>query len=133
MAGGRPTTYKPEYCETVLRLGAEGASVVEMCAEIGVDRNTLERDWPSQFEEFSQSLSKARLSAQSWWEKTGRIGMFESPGGVKLNQGIWSRSMAARFPHDWRENSKVENTHAGPDGGPVTVSVAVAYVDPPKD
>lgn len=43
--------------------------------------------------------------------------MFEEPGGVKLNPSIWSRSMAARFPKDWRENSKHEVS--GIDGAPI--------------
>ena len=45
--------------------------------------------------------------------------MKEAPGGVRLNTGLWSRSMAARFPREYRENSKVEVV--GKDGGPIEV------------
>lgn len=117
MPAGRPTDYRPEYCEKVIALGKEGASVVEMAADIGVSRPTIEEVWPAAHPEFFEAFNQARLLSQAWWEKTGRIGMFEEPGGVKLNPSIWSRSMAARFPKDWRENSKHEVS--GIDGAPI--------------
>ena len=116
MAAGRPTDYKPEYCERVIELGKTGASIVEMATEIGVDRKTLETAWPTAFPEFLQAFTQAKQFSQVWWEKVGREGMFESPGGGKINATIWSRSMAARFPADWRESSKVDNTLQNPDG-----------------
>ena len=130
MPAGRPTLYKPEYCEKVIELGRQGCSVVEIAAEIGVARNTLETDWTAQYPEFLEAFTQAKQCSQAWWERVGRIGMTEEPGGVKINASIWSRSMAARFPHDWRENSKVENTHSAPDGGPIKHSVSVEYIDP---
>ena len=39
MPAGRPTDYRPEYCERVIELGRLGMSVVEMAADIGVARN----------------------------------------------------------------------------------------------
>ena len=126
MAGGRPSEYDPAFCEKVIEIGKTGASVVEMAAEIGVDRATIERHWPEAHPEFFQAFTKAKILSQAWWEKVGREGMFESPGGVKINPSIWSRSMAARFPHDWRENSKVENTHANPDGSPLSLMAQIS-------
>ena len=38
-----------------------------------------------------------------------------------FNASIWSRSMAARFPKDWRENKNVEL--AGKDGGAIEMNV----------
>lgn len=110
---GRPSNYDPAYCETVIELGRQGASVVEMAAEIGVARATLETNWPAAHEEFLEALTHARELSQAWWEKTGRVGMIENT----INASIWSRSMAARFPRDWREVRGTELT--GKDGGPV--------------
>lgn len=123
---GRPTDYLPEFCDKVVELGKTGASVVEMAAEIGVARNTLETLWPAAHPDFMEAFTQAKAFSQAWWEKVGREGMFESPGGVKINASIWSRSMAARFPHDWRENSKVENTHANPDGSPLSLMAQIS-------
>jgi len=47
--------------------------------------------------------------------------LIETPGAPKLNTGLWSRSMAARFPNEYRENSKVEVS--GNNGGAIQVDV----------
>ena len=113
MPAGRPTLYDPKYCEDVLRMGGEGYSVVEMAAEIGIARNTLETEWPSRNPEFLEAFEQARQLSQAWWERTGRVGML----GKTIDAGIWSRSMSARFPRDWREIKGTELT--GKDGGPI--------------
>jgi len=95
----RPSLYKPEYCDRVVELGAAGASVVEMAHEIGVSRNTLETNWPAEHPEFLEALTRAREASQTWWEKTGRTNLMTSG----FQASVWSRSMAARFPRDWRE------------------------------
>lgn len=132
MPAGRPSDYLPKHCQTVIECGKQGMSLAETACELGVVRSTLQI-WEQEIPEFSVAMAKMRELSQAWWEKAGRVGMFEEPGGVKLNPSIWSRSMAARFPHDWRENSKVENTHSGPDGKPIPLSMTVEYVDAPKE
>ena len=117
MAGGRPSKYDPAFCDRVIELGNQGASVVEMAHEIGVHRNTIETTWPAQYPEFLEAFTYARQASQVWWEKAGRVGMIEN----NISAPIWSRSMAARFPHDWREIKGTELT--GKDGGPVETAV----------
>jgi len=56
-----------------------------------------------------------------YFEKTALAYMIEQPQGAKLNTSLWSRSMAARFPAKYRENSKVEVT--GRDNKPIEVDV----------
>lgn len=126
MAFGRPSKYDPEYCERVIEMGAQGYSVVEMAAEIGVARNTLETEWPSQHEDFSQAFTQSRQLSQAWWEKQGRVNLVMPPGMGTFQASVWSRSMAARFPADWRENKGVEVT--GANGGPVQV-MTLEFVD----
>jgi hypothetical protein len=111
---GRPSDYDPTFCEMVIELGKQGASVVEMAVEIGVSRNTLETNWPAAHPEFLEAFTHARECSQAWWEKTGRVGMI----GKDIDSSIWSRSMAARFPRDWREVKGTELT--GKDGSPVS-------------
>ena len=130
MTAGRPSLYDPAYCERVIEMGKQGASVVEMAAEIGVARNTLEEHWPAAHPEFLEALTQARQCSQAWWERTGRIGMVANT----INASIWSRSMAARFPRDWREVKATELT--GKDGGPVAIQAQKAewtIIDPPAD
>jgi hypothetical protein len=112
---GRPTSYRPEYCELVIELGRAGKSKAQMAAHIGVTRKTLD-SWCDVFPEFLSAMECARDFALSWWEDQCEKGIW---AGKQFNAPAWSRSMAARFPADYRENSRVELT--GADGGPVEI------------
>lgn len=130
MPAGRPTDYRPEYCERVIELGRLGMSVVEMAADIGVARNTLEQLWPAANPEFLQALTHARECSQAWWESMGRTNLTMPPQTGQFQASVWSRSMAARFPKDWRE--KNETAHTGPDGGPLEIKTITRRVVDPK-
>jgi len=126
MAGGRPTTYDPAYCDKVVELGRQGMSVIEMCAELSLGRTTLERDWPSAHPEFSQAFTHAMELSQAWWETQGRTNLTAD----RFQASLYSRSMAARFPADWREVKGTELT--GKDGAPIqtTQRIERVIVDP---
>jgi hypothetical protein len=125
---GRPSLYDPAYCERVIELGRQGLSVVEMACEIGVCRATLEANWTAEHPEFLEAFTRAREEAQAWWERTGRVGMLAK----NIDPSIYSRSMAARFPKDWREVKGTELT--GPEGGPVeTIQRIERHVIDPQD
>jgi hypothetical protein len=110
----RPTDYDPAYCGQVIEYGKQGKSVAWMAAEIGVSKQTL-HNWMAAHPEFMDAMDAAKAQAQRWWEDAGQSGMV-TPG---FSASVWSRSMAARFPDDWRESKGVELT--GKDGGPVQV------------
>lgn len=124
MPAGRPSTYKPEYCEAVIEMGRKGYSVVEMAAEIGVHRSSLEAAWPEAHPEFSEAFTQAKQLSQAWWERIGRDNLLV-PQGMSFQGTVWSRSMAARFPHDWRESSKVDHTSSDGSMSPKDSSAAV--------
>lgn len=107
MAGGRPTLYKPEYCETVIELGKQGDSLVQMASYFDVTRQSL-MEWAKVHPEFSTALNIAKEHCQSWWEKAGREGMFLGGGG--FNAAVWKKSMEARFREDYTERSEVHQT-----------------------
>ncbi len=119
---GRPTSYRPDYCELVIALGSEGKSKTEIAFEIGVVRQTLD-DWASKHPDFSNALTRAKQAEQAWWERQGRTNLTAQI----FQASMWSRSMAARFPEDWREKVghvggnkddepiKTETTHIGLD------------------
>lgn len=110
----RPTEYKQEYCAQVIEWGRLGKSLAWMAAELDVSRECL-YEWQRVHNEFSDAMTRAKDHAQRWWEDAGQAGML-TPG---FNASVWSRSMAARFPQDWRESKGVELTGKG--GGPVQV------------
>lgn len=113
---GRPTVYRREYCERVIEMGKEGASAIEMATDLGVSRNTMSRNWTALHEEFADALEMALQHSQTWWEKKGREGMTKRD----FNAQVWSRSMSARFPNDWRETHRNELT--GADGKPIATA-----------
>lgn len=118
----RPTKYDPAHCDTVVELGALGKSKAQMAAALGCDRASIDR-WGDEHEEFCSAIARARDLAMAWWEDQGQTGMWQSPEGEKLNPQLWSRSMAARFPDDYRESNKVELT--GKNGGPMQAQVII--------
>lgn len=130
MPAGRPTSYKPEYCDRVIEMGDQGYSVVEMAAELNVARSTLENEWPEKNEAFSVALTHARQKSQAWWERQGRENVVMGVGKGTFNASMWSRSMAARFPKDWRESKDVALT--GKDGGPMQIEAIERHVIDPK-
>lgn len=109
---GRPTDYRPEYCERVLELGQEGKSHAQMAAALGVSRMSLYR-WAEAHPEFRDAITHARDLAQAWWEDKGQDGLV-MPG---FNSSLWAKSVSARFPDDYTERQKRELT--GANGGPV--------------
>lgn len=118
----RPTEYKQEFCERVIEYGKQGKSVAWMAAELGVSKDSL-YEWAKVREEFSDAFTRARLESQRWWEDAGQAGML-TPG---FGASVWSRSMAARFPEDWREAKGVELT--GKNGGPMESVTRIELVD----
>lgn len=114
MSAGRPTDYKPEYCEQVIEWGKQGKSWTWIAAELGVIRQTL-YNWKDEHPEFLDALTRARELSQQWWEDAGQNGM-EKAG---FSASVWSRSMAARFPEDWREIKGSEIS--APGGKPLQI------------
>lgn len=106
MPAGRPTDYRPEYCDKVIEWGKQGKSKTWIASEIGVTRETL-YEWERVHPEFSDAMARAKVFEQRWWEDAGQDGMKLQGFG----QSIWSRSMAARFPKEWREKT----AHVGGD------------------
>lgn len=99
----RPTDYRPEYCEQVIELGKAGKSKVQMACAFDVVVKTLD-NWADDHPEFLHALTCAMQHSQDWWERAAQ----ENLTADKFQASLWSRSMAARFPKDYRESTKVQ-------------------------
>jgi hypothetical protein len=118
---GRPSEYKQEFNQIALDLMKEGASVIEVIAELNICKATF-YDWtnedsPRFNQEFSDTIKTGRLKSQAWWEKTGRkLLVEESEMNVKtgtskskrLNTAAWIFNMKNRFSDDWSDTHKQE-------------------------
>ena len=107
---GRPSSYKPEYCDIVIAYGREGCSPAEIASRLDIDRTTL-YDWGNHHEDFSTALKKAKTHEQEWWEKQGKIGLTSG----KFNATVWTKSMQARFREDYTERTEI----TGKDGSAI--------------
>ncbi len=116
---GQPTLYREEYCDTVIEWGKQGKSRTWMAANLGIDRKTID-NWADANPEFFLALSRAKALEQAHWEDLGYSGLTAD----KFNSGIWTKSMAARFPDDWRE----KHEHMGPSGGAIPHMHEVVFV-----
>lgn len=117
---GRPTKYRPEFCEDVIRLGREGYSKASMAWELDIDIATMWR-WEKEHPEFHKAMKRARALARGWWEEQGRLGTW-STKDRQLNAAAYSLQMRNRFPKHWRD--KQEHDLRTPDG--ITVRRAEA-------
>jgi hypothetical protein len=118
---GRPSKYRPEFCEQVLEMAAEGKGPAGYAVKFEVDKASL-YDWAAAHPDFSIALSRAKTIEQSWWENAGRTGIFAD----KFNALVWHKSMAAKFRDDYTERSTTELVGKG--GGPVQVETSM--IDP---
>ena len=115
---GRPTTNTPDMRDKVGEWGAMGKSRAWMCAQLVIGTSTL-AVWEAENENFREALSRAKAKAHAHWEDQGHANLT----GREFQASVWSRSMAARFPDDWRESTKTDTNITG--GIAVTVTTGV--------
>lgn len=118
---GRPTKYKPEYCEAIIELGKQGKSIAQMAAHFDVDKASIYR-WSEESEDFRTALARAKAYSQTWWEDKAQ----ENLGSRDFNAQLWLKSVASRFREDYTEKQVTEVS--GPDGGAMKVE-ATAKID----
>ena len=124
--GGRPTDYRPEYCEELVAHMADGASIASFAAEIDVARSTI-NEWAKVHPEFSEAVSRGKAKCAAWWERVGRNLAMTGEGNATLTV-FGLKNMAAE---DWSDKSAVDHTSS--DGSMTPVSLPVVFVKPDGD
>lgn len=110
MSAGRPSEYKPAYCDEVVSLMATGLSLTAAMGELGFHRNTAML-WAKAHPEFMCAIEKGQAKRTLYLERT----MLDCDIGPRVTARIFALKNAA--PDEWRE--KVVNEHVGKDGGPI--------------
>jgi hypothetical protein len=102
---GRPSDYRPEYCEAVIEKARElGLSLTAFAGVIGVSQDTV-HEWKKRHSEFSEACSRAKAARVLWWElKLGR-----SRKGAEVTASIFALRNAD--PMEWRDVRHTEHTH----------------------
>lgn len=104
---GRPSSYKPEYCDLVIELMSKGASIAAVAAELKVARAQIFK-WGEEYPEFRSACDAGKELAQQWWEKLagGVASGAASTHAVhkKANHGMIMFLMSRRFPDYYAKN-----------------------------
>lgn len=100
---GRPTDYRPEYCEQIVEFMKDGKSFVGFSASIGTHIDTI-LEWAKVHPEFSLAKKAAGAASEEWWERQGREYLINRPQGESLNSSVWIFTMKARFK--WRDGAE---------------------------
>lgn len=117
--------YRPEFKDRIYEYMAQGYSMVQFAAVIGVAVETL-YNWAEQREDFREALQRARTASEAYWEEKYSTAMYSKD----VNTGMFNRFMAARFK--WSD--RVETDHLSTDGSmtPTTITRTVVYPDGKK-
>jgi transposase len=100
---GRPTKYKPEYCEQLIEAGRNGWTFQAFAGKIGVDIDTL-HEWCKAHPDFSEAKKKAKTAQGAWLEGMGRAMMAgKIPGAVP---SVWIFYM--KNCQNWRDQPAIE-------------------------
>jgi hypothetical protein len=103
MPGGRPTTYKPEYCELLIEHMGKGYSFESFAGTIDTHRGTLYR-WEAAHPEFRDAKKAGLDKSLLFWE---RLGVHGASGKVKgFNPSAWIFNLKNK--HLWRDKTPDE-------------------------
>src|SRR5689334_8161764 len=79
--GGRPSKYRPGYCQRVIDFCRQGYSLTAFAAHIDVSRSRI-NEWMQAHEEFREAVSRAKHHRKLWWEERARkVAEQGGPGG----------------------------------------------------
>jgi hypothetical protein len=103
-AAGRPSSYKPEYCEQVIQAAAQGYSMAGFAGLICVSRNAIHQ-WRSSYPDFDDACRRANMvSAYAWEDKA--LNALES--GITGGLQFIALRLKNIAPDDWKE--RIETT-----------------------
>ncbi len=103
---GRPTLYRPEYCELVQTEMAKGYSLGGFAGSLGVSRQTITQ-WMQDYPEFSGAVSAAKTARLRQWETAAMKSAFTTEGGSPTTIIFGLKNAGS---DDWVEKSEVKQT-----------------------
>ena len=75
---GRPSKYDVSMCETVITCMSKGYIVEEVCAEIGIARDTF-FNWTKEYPDFSDAYKKGKSAFIAFWARAYKKVMMGIP------------------------------------------------------
>ena len=99
---GRPSSYKPEFCDLLVEFGRRGMCVTEIVCELDISKDTF-YSWIKKHKEFSDAFKRAKALEEKWWINLGKNIVAGKIKGSNPTMYIW---MTKNLIH-WRD--KVEH------------------------
>lgn len=103
---GRPSSYRPEYCQLVIEHMKGGMSIASFAAAVGVSRETIWK-WGKEHPEFRNACEVAKDTSQIWFERlalaiaSGQHKTLKDENGIArykdANAGMLMFLMSRRF------------------------------------
>jgi len=122
---GRPTSYRPEFCDCVIQFMSEGRSLDGCAALMGVHPDSLYQ-WQKIHPEFSDAVRRGRAAATAFWE--GRLLDVAKGGSGNANVIQWALRNRSRAASGW-DHAQKKLELSGPDGGALHVQADVTTID----
>lgn len=102
---GRPPKYCVEYGDKAIELMEEGKSIVAVCKELRISRDTFYR-WCKEHEEFKDRIQEGLTYSEAWWEELGLHGML---GKIdKFNPTMYIHRVNSQFK--WQSEKSPGNS-----------------------
>ncbi len=111
---GRPSVFKPEYCQSVISDMTKGFTLTAWAGSIGISRETAYA-WARTHPEFSDAVATGRAARQRYWEQ--RLMGVEAGAA---NSGIIF-ALRNCCQEDWADKHEVQ--HSGAGGGAIPVEI----------
>lgn len=102
---GRPTTYKPEYCEMLVEHMRQGFNFETFAAKLNYQSKSSLYKWLDKHEEFKKAKQVGEALAELWWLNLGRTAAAGKVPG--FNATVWIFTMKNMFR--WRDKHPDEN------------------------
>lgn len=109
---GRPSEYRPEFCDTAREVMGQGFSKTALAGHLKVSRQTL-LNWCDAHPEFLGAVKEGEAMRTAKLEHD----LLSAPDGPTVISRIFALKNAA--PDEWRDRREVENT--GKNGGPLVI------------
>ncbi|MFK4515873.1 hypothetical protein ABIF20_003238 [Bradyrhizobium japonicum] len=102
---GRPSGYRPEYCDMVVEaMTSEGLSLTAFAGLIGVSRDAV-YDWIRAHTDFSHAVSRARAGRVLYLERK----LLRARKGAETSAAVFALKNAQ--PDEWRDVRAVDHQH----------------------
>jgi hypothetical protein len=103
---GRPSKYDPKYCQTVIDLMSEGASIEELVLELGICKQTI-YNWQQEHPDFLDAIKTGVELSEGWWKREGRKALRDKD----FSYTGWYMNMKNRF--GWADKQQTDITTGG--------------------